>query len=206
MVAEAEAFHPVIHMPEEYWVFDFTRGEDKTWVCPYDYQIGRYDEYRPGMYTTELFGGVRDVHVGLDIGAPVATPVYAFFDGVIHSFGNNSEDGSYGPTIVTEHYVSLPEEVGSQNFGSKTKVWALHGHLSLDSLKDLEIGSQIKAGEMIAKIGSEEVNGGWPPHLHFQLSLIEPDTYDMPGVVEQSERDWALQVYLDPRLVLGKLY
>jgi murein DD-endopeptidase MepM/ murein hydrolase activator NlpD len=158
------------------------------------------------MYTTELFGGVRDVHIGLDIGAPVETPVYAFFDGIIHSFGNNTEDGSYGPTIITEHYLSLPEVVGSQNFGPKTKVWALHGHLSSDSLTGLEIGSQIKAGEMIARIGSEEVNGGWPPHVHFQLSFVEPETHDMPGVVSQEDREDALKVYPDPRLVLGLVY
>tara|TARA_B110000444_G_C18850128_1_gene604894 strand:+ start:475 stop:1095 length:621 start_codon:yes stop_codon:yes gene_type:complete len=206
MVAGAEAFHPVINLPEEYWVFDFTRGEDKTWVCPYEYQIGRYDEYRPGMYTSDLFGGVRDVHIGLDIGAPVDTPIYAFSDGIIHSFGNNLEDGSYGPTLITEHFLSLPEQVGSQILGQKRKVWALHGHLSLDSITGITVGSQIKAGDKIAKVGSEEVNGGWPPHVHFQLSLKEPETHDMPGVVEQEARESALEIYPDPRLVLGLLY
>jgi len=206
MVAGAEAFHPVINLPEEYWVFDFTRGEDKTWVCPYEYQIGRYDEYRPGMYTSDLFGGVRDVHIGLDIGAPIDTPIYAFSDGIIHSFGNNLEDGSYGPTLITEHFLSLPEQVGSQILGQKKKVWALHGHLSLDSITGITVGSQIKAGDIIAKVGSEEVNGGWPPHVHFQLSLKEPETHDMPGVVEQEVRESALEIYPDPRLVLGLLY
>ena len=206
MVAGAEAFHPVIKLPEEYWVFDFTRGEDKTWVCPYEYQIGRYDEYRPGMYTSDLFGGVRDVHIGLDIGAPIDTPIYAFSDGIIHSFGNNLEDGSYGPTLITEHFLSLPEQVGSQILGQKKKVWALHGHLSLDSITGITVGSQIKAGDIIAKVGSEEVNGGWPPHVHFQLSLKEPETHDMPGVVEQEVRESALEIYPDPRLVLGLLY
>ena len=206
MVAGAEAFHPVINLPEEYWVFDFTRGEDKAWVCPYEYQIGRYDEYRPGMYTSDLFGGVRDVHIGLDIGAPIDTPIYAFSDGIIHSFGNNLEDGSYGPTLITEHFLSLPEQVGSQILGQKRKVWALHGHLSLDSITGITVGSQIKAGDIIAKVGSEEVNGGWPPHVHFQLSLKEPETHDMPGVVEQEARESALEIYPDPRLVLGLLY
>lgn len=206
MVAGAETFHPVINLPEEYWVFDFTRGEDKTWVCPYEYQIGRYDEYRPGMYTSDLFGGVRDVHIGLDIGAPVDTPIHAFSDGIIHSFGNNSEDGSYGPTLITEHFLSLPEKVGSQTLGKKRKVWALHGHLSLDSITGITVGSKLKKGEIIAKVGSEEVNGGWPPHVHFQLSLEEPETHDMPGVVEQELRESALEIYPDPRLVLGLLY
>jgi murein DD-endopeptidase MepM/ murein hydrolase activator NlpD len=73
-------------------------------------------------------------------------------------------------------------------------------------LTGLEIGSQIKAGEMIARIGSEEVNGGWPPHVHFQLSFVEPETHDMPGVVSQEDREDALKVYPDPRLVLGLVY
>ena len=51
----------VIILPEDYWVFDFTRGEDPDFICPYPYQIGRYDEIRPGMYTHELFEGTRDL-------------------------------------------------------------------------------------------------------------------------------------------------
>ena len=55
-----------------------------------------FDEHRYGMYTTEIFSGERDLHVGLDIGAPIDTPVYCFADGVVFSKGINSEDGSYG--------------------------------------------------------------------------------------------------------------
>ena len=31
-------------------------------------------------------------------------------------------------------------------------------------------------------------NGGWPPHLHFQLSNEQPTTHDMPGAVTPAER------------------
>ena len=55
-------------------------------------------------------------------------------------------------------------------------------------------------------MGDHSENGGWEPHLHFQLSYQEPDTHDMPGVVEPSKRDEALEIYPDPRLVLGALY
>ena len=61
-------------------------------------------------------------------------------------------------------------------------------------------------GEVIAWFGAFEENGGWDPHLHFQLSLIEPETHDMPGVVAPEDRDQALRDYPDPRLVLGPLY
>ena len=53
------------------------------------------------MYTTEMFenatkaidgyAGIRDVHIGLDIGGPAGTPVHAPAEGVIQSFGYNPE-------------------------------------------------------------------------------------------------------------------
>ena len=55
-------------------------------------------------------------------------------------------------------------------------------------------------------MGDKHENGGWEPHLHFQLSLIEPTTHDMPGVVNPKNRDAALQNYPDPRLVMGSIY
>ena len=79
----------VIILPEEYWVFDFTKGEDPDFVCPFPYQIGRYDEVRPGMYTHDLFEGKRDLHVGIDIGAPAGEPIHAFGAGIVHSLGVN---------------------------------------------------------------------------------------------------------------------
>ena len=47
---------------------------------------------------------------------------------------------------------------------------------------------------------------GWPPHVHFQLSLVEPVTHDMPGAVLQSDREHALRTYPDPQLVTGRFY
>ena len=206
MVEVPETFHPVVNLPEEYWVFDFTRGQDKSWECPFEFQIGRYNEFRPGMYETEIFGGVRNIHVGIDIGAPVDTPVYAFGEGKIHSFGINSEAGSYGPTIITEHDIDLIKSSNFQINNSSGKFWVLHGHLSKQSLNGLEIGMEIDAGYMIARIGDEHENGGWPPHLHFQLSLEEPETFDLPGVVAKEDIDSALKKYPDPRIILGDIY
>uniref|UniRef100_A0A0C3SWS6 Peptidase M23 domain-containing protein n=1 Tax=Guillardia theta (strain CCMP2712) TaxID=905079 RepID=A0A0C3SWS6_GUITC len=45
------------------------------------------------------------------------------------------------------------------------------------------------------------MNGGWPPHLHFQLSLQQPTTHDMPGVVAKKDHDEALRLFPDPQLV-----
>ena len=42
--------------------------------------------------------------------------------------------------------------------------------------------------------------------LHFQLSLIEPTTHDLPGAVSAADRQWARRAFPDPQQVLGTLY
>jgi peptidoglycan LD-endopeptidase LytH len=186
--------HPVIHLPEDYWVFDFTKGPDPEFECPFAYQIGRYDEYRPGMYLAEIFEGDRDLHIGIDIGAPIGEPVHSFMEGEIYSFGINGEAGSYGPTIIVKYLYE------------KNDLWALYGHLSLESLDGLSVGMKVKEGQILGTLGDKSVNGGWNPHVHLQLSWQEPEGYDMPGVVARSDREWALKTYPDPRMVLGPIY
>ena len=36
-------------------------------------------------------------------------------------------------------------------------------------------------------MGPPGENGGWPEHLHFQLSRVRPETHDMPGVVDPAQ-------------------
>ena len=105
-------FHPTVVFDGPYWVHDFTRPSPEGWTAPYPYSVGRYDEHRPAMYTTELFEGERNHHVGLDLGAPVHTPVHAFDAGEVAMIAVNDEDGSYGPTLITKHTLRLPTSVG----------------------------------------------------------------------------------------------
>ena len=70
-------------------MLDLTKGD---WVGQVSasgtkWVVGKYDEVRVGVYNTPLFGGVRNVHVGIDIGGPVGTPVLAVADGSFHSVG-----------------------------------------------------------------------------------------------------------------------
>jgi len=185
-------YHPVVHLPDEYEVRDFTTGNYTP--SEYEFDIGRYDELRPGMYSTELFSDGRFLHIGIDIGAPVGTPCMAFDDGEVSHFGYNAADGDYGYVIITKHIV-----------GEKP-IWALYGHLSADSIKGKKIGQKISRGEVICWMGDRHENGGWDSHLHFQLSINEPETHDMPGVVNPENREKALEKYPDPRLVLGPIY
>lgn len=190
-------FHPIIHLPNEYWVLNLQKPQ-RDWNQHFEYTIGRYDEDRKGMYTQALFGGERTIHVGLDIGGPATTPIFAFEDGSIHSFADNDEDGSYGPTIVTEHQLEIN--------GHHRNIWLLHGHLSRESLVNLKVGARINRGDQIATIGGEHENGGWPPHVHLQLSFVEPLVPDLQGVVSPEKREEALEIYPDPRNILGNLY
>ena len=190
-------FHPIVQLPSEYWVLNLQKPQS-DWNQHFEYTIGRYDEDRKGMYTQALFGGERTIHVGLDIGGPAMTPLFAFEDGIIHSFADNDEDGSYGPTIITEHQLVIE--------GQRRSIWLLHGHLSRQSLTGLNVGTHINKGDQIASIGEEHENGGWPPHVHLQLSFVEPSKPDLQGVVSPENREQALEMYPDPRNILGNLY
>lgn len=186
-------FHPVVKLPQSYDVLDFTRMRSYPVSEPGTYSIGRYNEKRAGVYDFELFAGKRDNHIGIDIGGPTGTEVHAFFEGEIFLLGDNRNAGDYGPTVITRHVLGDVE------------LYALHGHLSLSSL-NRKVGDKIAKGEIIGWFGNEQENGGWPPHLHFQISLVPPLVPDMPGAVSDEDLEAALKVYPDPRSVLGAIY
>ena len=47
-----EHWHQTVDLPDEYEVRDFTTGDDSP--SKFEFDIGRYDEVRPGMYNTCL--------------------------------------------------------------------------------------------------------------------------------------------------------
>ncbi len=191
------AFFPVIQLPETYDIFDFTTDYDPLRFRGL-YGVGRYNEKRSGMYTTDLFSpgaeNARNIHVGIDIGAPAGTDVFAFDKGEIFLTGINAAPGDYGGTLITLH-----------EFQGK-KLWALHGHLSHASVRLRKVADRFQAGDILGHLGLETENGGWNPHLHFQLSWVEPLVCDLPGVVSEENRAQALKDFPDPRLVLGEIY
>jgi len=204
-MGEVEEFHPVVNFPPSYWVHDFSKSSTKSWSNPFEFSVGRYDEFRPDMYTEALFEGERCHHIGLDLGAPVGTPIHAFDDGEVVGIIDHTTPGSYGPTIVTHHYLD-PKRLNLESKAEKVPVWVLHGHLNWASISHFTEGQSIHRGQIIGCLGSPEENGGWPPHVHVQLSLQAPINLDMPGVVAKRDVSAALQQYLDPRLICGPLY
>jgi 4-aminobutyrate aminotransferase-like enzyme len=66
------------------------------------------------------------------------------------------------------------------------------------------VGSPVAKGERIATIGSPLENGGWTPHLHFQIITDVLDMgRDYPGVCRASQHDVWRGFSPDPNLILG---
>lgn len=160
--------------------------------------VGRYDEARL-VYTSNAFREAgndgaewRTVHLGLDLFLPPGTPVLAPLGGVIHSFRDNSARLDYGPTVVLRHTVD----------GGRLTFFTLYGHLDRDALAWLRPGQPIATGSEVGRVGDSSVNGGWPPHLHFQIviDLLERQG-DFPGVGRASQRTVWTSLSPDPNLI-----
>jgi len=158
------------------------------------YGIGGYMEHRTLYARSELFNTEekpRRLHLGVDIWADAGTPVYAPIDGMVHSFQDNDHFGDYGPTIILQHNLE------------GLILYTLYGHLNCESLVGLIVGKPTAKNEQIAVFGNEEVNGHWPPHLHFQLMFdMEGKWGDYPGVGYYSEKVNYLKNIPDPNLIL----
>lgn len=161
--------------------------------------VGRYNEPRL-LYTAPLFEGSpsllderRTIHLGLDLFAAAGTPVHAPLAGVVHALADNTAPQDYGPVLILRHWT----DEGQAFF-------TLYGHLGRDMLATLRVGQAVAAGDRLAALGTADVNGGWPPHLHFQLiaDLLELAS-DFPGIAFPSQRDVWLSLSPDPNLIVG---
>ncbi|MDZ7647032.1 MAG: peptidoglycan DD-metalloendopeptidase family protein [Cytophagales bacterium] len=118
--------------------------------------------------------------------------VYAIWEGVIHSLSNNSADRDYGPTLIIEHRIA-------KDF----TFYTLYGHLSEASLQDKIVGKKIEKGEILATIGDLSENGGWTPHLHFQVILdMLGKKGDFPGACNYEQITLWKGICPDPWLLL----
>jgi len=85
-------------------------------------------------------------HYGIDLAAPLGTPIYAAVDGVVLRAGPAT---GFGNAVYIE------------DTDGNTEVY---GHMKYYSVK---AGQVVHAGDLIAKVGSEGESTG--PHLHFQI-------------------------------------
>lgn len=146
---------------------------------------------RSTHFNTENTENERNIHLGIDLWCSENTPVLAALNGTIHSFKNNIAFGDYGPTIILEHCID------------GIIFFTLYGHLSLDSITNLSVGTKVKAGEIIGYLGTADVNGDYPPHLHFQIIKdVQGNFGDYPGVCSANELDFYKSNCPDPNLIL----
>src|SRR5580704_3391405 len=161
--------------------------------------IGRYNEARL-LYISPLFGASenptderRTIHLGLDLFAAPGTPIHAPLDGVVHAVAINTAPLDYGPLAILRHTT-----------GDGLEFFTLYGHLERDTFDTLQPGQLIARGQQFARIGDVGENGGWAPHLHFQVivDLLEHRS-DFPGVARASQRNVWTSLSPDPNLLLG---
>lgn len=100
----------------------------------------------------------RSNHTGLDIAATTGTPIKVMADGVVT---NASYSGSYGKLVKVDH-------------GNGVETWYAH-----TSKMYVKKGQEVKAGDIIAEVGSTGNSTG--PHLHLEIRLngehINPQKY-----------------------------
>jgi len=162
------------------------------------FAIGGYLEAR-ALYSSAAFEGPlvgderRTIHLGLDVFGPAGSAVRAPLAGVVHAWADNREPLDYGPVIILKHLTPEGDEF-----------FTLYGHLSRESLDGLYLGRSLAAGEAFAAIGSRDVNGGWVPHLHFQVitDLLGLGCH-FQGVGRPIEIDIRQVFCPDPNLILG---
>jgi len=134
----------------------------------------------------------RTTHLGIDFWVEQKTSVHSIDDGIIKIITNDKTIKGYGGLIIIEHTIE------------DLNYYSLYGHLSDQKKSKFNIGDLVSKGEKIAEIGSPKENGGWSPHLHFQIMLTILDyENDFPGVCLQNEKEVWSSICPNPSLVLN---
>ncbi|WP_293954806.1 peptidoglycan DD-metalloendopeptidase family protein [uncultured Corynebacterium sp.] len=116
-----------------------------------------YHPMRDEKYTTSSGYGMRwgSMHAGLDFAADLGTPIYAPTDGVVIQ-GAERAPGSvsgFGNWV----WIDAQSQVGKD---------FIFGHMRHHEIY-VRRGDRVKAGQLIARVGSE--GGSTGPHLHFEV-------------------------------------
>lgn len=107
---------------------------------------------KSGTYEiSDVFGSRGGTHHGVDLAAPAGTPIYAAADGVVAQAGAAS---GFGQWIVIDT---------NTDSGLVSHVY---GHMYPSDLL-VQAGQQVRAGQQIARVGSNGESSG--PHLHFEI-------------------------------------
>lgn len=111
---------------------------------------GSYTYTSPWGMRIHPVTGARAMHEGIDLAAPLGTPIMAVYDGVVE------KAGPYGSQMA----IYIKHEIDGQVFYSGY----LHMYTSGIYVKE---GERVKAGQVIAGVGNSGRSTG--PHLHFEI-------------------------------------
>lgn len=147
--------------------------------------LGYYNEPRL-IYTAPAFrkgnwkaGDRRTVHLAVDVFAPAGTRLCAPLDGTVETVENRTDHLDYGGVVILRH-----KTPGGQTF------FTLYGHLNPECRNRLKPGDPIVQGAAFCQLGDASMNGGWAPHVHFQLALNTAGMEtDWPGVADPDDMD-----------------
>ncbi len=143
--------YPTPWVPTEFDHFLFSRpiaADEVNWPLA-DYRYG-------GVFLPEV------VHTGIDIPAPIGTPVLAAGSGRITWAGYGLYRGEfdttdpYGLAVVIRHDFGFQGEI----------LYSVYGHLNLINVS---VGQKVETGDFLGEVGQTgKVTG---PHLHFEIRV-----------------------------------
>lgn len=114
-----------------------------------------------GMRKSPFTGKLR-FHAGMDIGAPMGTPIKAPARGVVIFAGR---DGGYGNSVEVYHCGNM-----STRFAHMSKIKAVSGQI-------------VNKGDVLGYVGSTGRSTG--PHLHYEVLIDGLPTNPMRHIIEQ---------------------
>jgi 4-aminobutyrate aminotransferase-like enzyme len=158
--------------------------------------LGRFGEDR-GLYDhpdSPRDPDPRDIHLGVDIFVPAGSRILAPYPGVVEDTGNDAGRHGFGGILVLRHETD-----------AGVPFWTVYGHLAPASLAGLRPGQRIAQGETLARLGTMNENGNWPPHLHVQLMthLMGWRAEEVMGIAWVSQWELWREICLDPSIILG---
>ena len=119
----------------------------------------------------------RTVHLAVDVFTKAGTPMFAPLRGEVFVAEYRAGHLDYGGVIILRHETPQGDPF-----------YTLYGHLDPEFLDRLTVGQVIEKGEAFCSFGDPTMNGGWAPHVHFQLALTtEGIEADWPGVGDPDE-------------------
>jgi murein DD-endopeptidase MepM/ murein hydrolase activator NlpD len=99
----------------------------------------------------------------------------------------------YGGVVILKHTTPDNDEF-----------FTLYGHLDPQFLDALQVGDKIDKGQEFCKLGGPDVNGGWAPHVHFQIAMTTDGMEaDWPGVADPDDLDFWNSVCPNPASMLN---